>query len=364
MIISAPNYGNSILGFKVLFEGLKIPYVLPECSNRKSLELGVIHSPEGICQPFKMMLGNYIQSIQKGADTIVLLATSGPCKFGEYASLQERLLKKLGYEAKFIIICTQNGKKAFLKEIKKVSTQSPVSTPKKIIALIRALRAMLLMDHIEGKIRFLSGFEKQKGVCKILLNSCIRDLEKAKDPKASLSILKSYKKKMKSLPLDFSKKPLKIAVIGEIYTLSEPFTNKYIEDQLMDQGASISRSLTPSWWFKDSLLKPIKLNSLKIRKASKEYIYQCAGGYTRETIGKALLAHKQGYDGAIQIFPVGCTPEIIAKPILEKISSDKKFPILTLIVDEMTGDEGFITRVEAFTDLLERRRENVLFGHR
>lgn len=360
MIISAPNYGNSILGFKILFEGLKIPYVLPDSSNKISLELGVMHAPEGICQPFKMMLGNYIQSIQKGADTIILLATSGPCKFGEYASLQERLLKKAGYKASFIVICTQNGKKEFLKEIKKVSTQSSCSKLIKTIALLRALKAMLLMDYIEGRLRYLSGFEKQKGTCKALLRCCFKELEDSRDPKQSLSILKNYKKKIKFLNLDASKRPLKIAVIGEIYTLSEPFTNKYIEDQLMDQGACIARSLTPSWWFKDSLLKPFKLNSLRLRHASKEYVYQCAGGYTRETVGKALLAHKQGFDGAIQIFPVGCTPEIIAKPILEKISSDKGFPILTLIVDEMTGEEGFLTRVEAFTDLLERRRDQCI----
>lgn len=360
MIISAPNYGNSVIGFKVLFDGLKIPYVLPTHSDKTSLELGVIHAPEGICQPFKMMLGNYIQSIEKGADTIILLATSGPCKFGEYASLQERLLKKAGYHAKFIVLCTAEDKKFLWKEVKKVSSQSPLSTLQKALALLRGLHAMLLMDHIEARLRYLSGFEEQKGTCKNFLNSCNRDAFQATAPKKTLKILKGYKKNIKSIPVDYNKRPLKIAVIGEIYTISEPFSNKYIEDQLMEQGASISRSLTPSWWFKDSLLKPIKINSIKLRKASKEYLYECAGGYTRETIGKALLAQKQGYDGAVQIFPVGCTPEIIAKPILEKISSDKSFPILTLVVDEMTGDEGFITRVEAFTDLLERRREQCI----
>ncbi len=360
MIVSAPNYGHSILCFKLLFEGLKIPFVLPDRSNSASLELGVLHAPEGICQPFKMMLGNYIQSIEKGADTIILLATSGPCKFGEYANLQERLLKKAGYEVKFIIICTQNGKKEFLKEIKKLSKQSPCSPLRKILALKRALHAMLLMDDIEGRCRYLSGYERDKGACKTLLNSCMRDLDGINNPKKSLSLLKYYKQKIKALPMDFSKNPLKIAVIGEIFTLSEPFSNKYIEDHFMDQGASISRSLTPSWWLKDSVLKPLKINSFRVRKASREYIYQCAGGYTRETIGKALIAHDKGYDGAVQIFPVGCTPEIIAKPILEKISSDKGFPILTLIVDEMTGEEGFLTRVEAFTDLLERRREKCI----
>jgi predicted nucleotide-binding protein (sugar kinase/HSP70/actin superfamily) len=55
-------------------------------------------------------------------------------------------------------------------------------------------------------------------------------------------------------------------------------------------------------------------------------------------------------------------PEIVSKSILPTISKDKNFPILTLIVDEMTGEAGYITRLEAFLDLLERRKDNVLYG--
>jgi len=35
---------------------------------------------------------------------------------------------------------------------------------------------------------------------------------------------------------------------------------------------------------------------------------------------------------------------------------------MTLIVDEMTGEAGYITRIEAFIDMLERRKNNVLYG--
>lgn len=57
---------------------------------------------------------------------------------------------------------------------------------------------------------------------------------------------------------------------------------------------------------------------------------------------------------------MGCMPEIVSKAILPSISKDKNFPIMTLVVDEMTGEAGYLTRIEAFVDLLERRRENVL----
>jgi predicted nucleotide-binding protein (sugar kinase/HSP70/actin superfamily) len=65
-------------------------------------------------------------------------------------------------------------------------------------------------------------------------------------------------------------------------------------------------------------------------------------------------------DGAIQIFPMGCMPEIVSKAILPSIARDRDFPIMSLVVDEMTGEAGYVTRIEAFIDMLERRKENAL----
>lgn len=360
MIVTVPHYGNTFIGLKVLFDGLDIKYIIPPPTNKKTLELGVMHSPEDICQPFKLMLGNYIQSLDQGADTIILIATNGPCKFGEYAALQERLLKKAGYCADFIVFNSQNSKKALLEGLKKIGSQVPYNRFKKIIAVLRGIKALMLIDNIESKLRYLSGYENSKGTCKQMLHQCYKEVINCNCPMTTLSVLKKYKKEIKKISINTNKTPVKIAIIGEIYTISEPYSSKFVEDQLMEYGISVSRSLRPSWWLKDTILKPLKLNSLGLRIAAKKYIYHCAGGYTKETVGKAILASNHGFDGAIQIFPVGCTPEIIAKPILEKISQDKEFPIMTLVVDEMTGEEGYLTRVEAFTDMLERRRKQCI----
>ncbi|KQB76744.1 2-hydroxyglutaryl-CoA dehydratase, partial [Clostridium butyricum] len=75
-----------------------------------------------------------------------------------------------------------------------------------------------------------------------------------------------------------------------------------------------------------------------------------------------VLAKKNGFHGAIQIFPLGCMPEIVSKSILPTISKNENFPIMSLVVDEMTGEAGYSTRIEAFIDLLERRHDNVLYG--
>ena len=58
----------------------------------------------------------------------------------------------------------------------------------------------------------------------------------------------------------------------------------------------------------------------------------------------------------IQIFPVGCMPEIVAKSVFSKMMKEKKLNILTLIYDEMDGEAGYLTRIEAFLDMLARKK--------
>ena len=364
MKITFPHLGNTYLAAKALFDGLGIECIIPPFTNNEVLELGSKSSPEEMCLPYKIMMGNYLQSIEKGADTIIIVGSCGPCRFGEYCELQMNALKKMGHNLTFIVIDSpfDIGKQEFLNRISKISENSSKSKIQKITALKVAYDVIDLIEKIESKVHYLTGFEVNKGEFKRLLNECKINAVKANSPSQMVSILKEYKNKIKDIPINKHKSPVKIAIIGEIYTVIEPFTNLYIEDKLMDYGVTTKRMLTPSWWVKDMALSCFKLNSIDIRMASKEYLPYYIGGHGRECIGEVLLAERENFDGAIQIFPMGCMPEIVSKAILPAISSDKDFPIMTLVVDEMTGEAGYITRIEAFVDMLERRKSNVLYG--
>ncbi|MBU3177861.1 2-hydroxyglutaryl-CoA dehydratase [Clostridium estertheticum] len=364
MKITFPHFGNTHLAAKALFDGLGIECIIAPFSSSEALELGSTFSPEEMCLPYKIMMGNYLQSIKLGADTILLPGSCGPCRFGEYCELQINALKKMGHNLTFIVVDSpfDIGKNEFLNRLSKISNNSKEGKLQKIKALKVAYKVNELIDTIESKVHYLTGFEVNKGQFKNLLKECTTNASKALSPPQMVSILKEYNNKIDNIPINKDKSPIKIAIIGEIYTVIEPFANLYIEDKLMDYGVSTKRKLTPTWWIKNALLSPFKLNSIDIRKASKEYLSYYIGGHARECVGEALLAEKESFDGAIQIFPMGCMPEIISKAILTKISTDKNFPIMTLIVDEMTGEAGYITRIEAFVDMLERRKNNVLYG--
>lgn len=53
-------------------------------------------------------------------------------------------------------------------------------------------------------------------------------------------------------------------------------------------------------------------------------------------------------------------PEIITRSFIPQLSKEHNMPVLSLVLDEHTGETGFQTRIEAFTDLLERRKEKNL----
>ncbi len=362
MKITAPHLGNVYIALKSLFAGLDIEYIIPPLSSKVALEIGSLHSPEEMCLPYKIMIGNYIQAIEKGADTILIPGSCGPCRFGEYCELQINLMKKLGYDLDFVVLDFPQdiGIGELYKRLNKISSKSSKSKKGQIEALLDSLKIINLLDYIEEKAYYLAGYELNQGSCKEILINSKREALKDDDPKKTINILKSYKNKVDNIEIDSNKDPIKIAIIGEIYTVIEPFSNFYIQDKLMNYGVSTKRRLTPSWWAKNASMSPLKLNSLDIKKGASEYLNQSIGGHARECIGEAVLAYEEGFHGAIQIFPLGCMPEIVSKAILPTISKDKDFPIMSLVIDEMTGEAGYITRIEAFVDLLERRKIDVL----
>lgn len=61
-------------------------------------------------------------------------------------------------------------------------------------------------------------------------------------------------------------------------------------------------------------------------------------------------------DGLISITAFSCGTDSLVGDLVERLSSRNQVPHLTLSLDEHTGEAGMITRIEAFLDMLERRK--------
>jgi predicted nucleotide-binding protein (sugar kinase/HSP70/actin superfamily) len=82
--------------------------------------------------------------------------------------------------------------------------------------------------------------------------------------------------------------------------------------------------------------------------------------YGRLAYGAALhMAEAGEVDGFICISSFGCGIDSFVHDLIER-SIRKKFgiPLITMTIDEHTGEAGFDTRLEAFVDMLQWRRQN------
>ena len=165
----------------------------------------------------------------------------------------------------------------------------------------------------------------------------------------------------KKIPIDKDKKVPKVYLIGEFFVLLDPYTNQNIEKELGEMGVEVQRQIMFSDWL-EHVLKPsifYKKESHRERcvKYAKKYMKRAIGGECIETIGDTVYAAKHGIDGIIHISPFSCMPEIVAQNILPKVSKNENIPVLSLVLDEQTGKAGYITRIEAFIDLIKRRQQ-------
>ena len=46
-------------------------------------------------------------------------------------------------------------------------------------------------------------------------------------------------------------------------------------------------------------------------------------------------------------------PEIVAQSTFSEIRKKYDIPIMSLVIDELTGEAGYITRLEAFVDMIK-----------
>ena len=219
-----PHMGNIYIAVKALFDGLGIDYVIPPQNSTEALNIGTKYSPEEICLPFKIMIGNYIQAIEQGADTIILTGSCGPCRFGEYCELQMNLMKGLGHELNFIVLDMPKdiGIKDLIKRLGSIGSTGTKSSLEKLKASKTAIQIMHLIDETEALSHYFAGYERNKGQCKNLLHECKKEAIKCSNPDEMLSLIKEYKRKLKYISVDINKAPVKIGLIGEIHKVIAP----------------------------------------------------------------------------------------------------------------------------------------------
>lgn len=170
-------------------------------------------------------------------------------------------------------------------------------------------------------------------------------------------------KEFQKTQIDENKEVLKVDLTGEIFMVLDSFSNQNLERELGRLGVQTRRSLTIGGWLKDAIL-PRFMNKgdthlERAEKFARPYLLRDIGGDALECVSDVAYAHHKGTDGIIHISPFTCMPEIMSQNIFPTMREDVDIPILPLIMDEQTGRAGFVTRLEAFVDLMRRRKRKI-----
>jgi len=354
MRVGVPHTGNIYIPLKALFQRLDVDYVVPPLYNQRTLSLGVKYSPEGLCIPFKLTLGNLIEAAELGADTLLMAGGYGVCRLGYYAKIQEQILHDLGYNVELVNLGVSERKLFSLLElIKRLSNNAPWS---KIISALRfGLAKLNALDGIERVVQKVRAVERIKGTANRLFIKAINAIDQADDYNTLKKVQADYIDQLVQIDKDTQYKPLIVGIIGEIYVVLEPFSNLDVESELGKLGVEVRRRLFLSEWTKFSLfLNPLGVDETdRIHKAALPYLKRDIGGDGWESVGEKVL-HAKEYDGLVHLAPFTCMPEIMAQNIMP--STRENIPVLTILCDEQTAKPRMLTRLEAFVDLLERRR--------
>ena len=125
-------------------------------------------------------------------------------------------------------------------------------------------------------------------------------------------------------------------------------------------GVEVRRSLTITSFLKDAVIPKIfrkgETHLQRADRLAKPYLMRDIGGDALECVSDVAYADQRGIDGIIHLSPFTCMPEIMSQNIFPAMRENCEIPILPLILDEQTGRAGYITRIEAFVDLMRRRK--------
>jgi predicted nucleotide-binding protein (sugar kinase/HSP70/actin superfamily) len=268
--------------------------------TKRTVEIGAKHSPDTVCTPFKIIMGNFIESLEKGANTLMMPAFG--CRLGFYDILHKQILQELGYKFDMVTLFDY------------------VATEQKLWNTFSNLNPDLTQEHFREVLYTVA---KQ-----------IAEHDLAQDKKRR------------------SGTGLKIGLCGDLYSVIEPHGNCNIEKWLSKNNINIVRYVDLSYLANNMFDIPRQI------RESGGYVDYYIGGNANCTIANAYkMASVEKVDGIIHMKAATCSPEITAMSVLQDISKDFNIPIMYLTFDTETGEAGLHTRLEAFVDMLEMKKE-------
>jgi predicted nucleotide-binding protein (sugar kinase/HSP70/actin superfamily) len=134
-----------------------------------------------------------------------------------------------------------------------------------------------------------------------------------------------------------------IALIGHPYLLYDEYINHRLVHRLEQAEHKV--------------LMPEMLTSQELDSVVTQLGGQAYWTYEDEVVGAGGHYLQNGVDGVIGIMAFGCGPDSLMMDLVRRHAARlETTPFMCLTLDEHTAEVGVVTRLEAFTDMIQRRK--------
>ena len=136
---------------------------------------------------------------------------------------------------------------------------------------------------------------------------------------------------------------LKLAVLAYPYVLYDNFMSVNLIKKLEDMG------VVPC--------VPDDISPKDLKRAKRRLPVDLFWYYSNQVTWACLhFLHQERVDGIIHVTAFGCGPDAMVDKLVELEAKNAGMPFMTVTIDEHTGDTGLYTRLEAFTDMLKKKK--------
>jgi predicted nucleotide-binding protein (sugar kinase/HSP70/actin superfamily) len=134
-----------------------------------------------------------------------------------------------------------------------------------------------------------------------------------------------------------------IAIIGHPYLLYDEHVNHRLIHRLEQAH--------------NKVLTPEMLSAEELQLATVRLVGRAYWTYEEEVVGAGEHYLQSGVDGVIGIMTFGCGPDSVMMDMVRRQASRlKTIPFMSLTLEEHTAEAGIVTRLEAFLDMIHRRK--------
>ncbi len=140
-----------------------------------------------------------------------------------------------------------------------------------------------------------------------------------------------------------SGRKLRVSVIAHPYILYDDFINHHLVKYLHRAGCEV---------FVPEMLNHEEMGNAVVKAMGRIY-----WEYEDVLVGAADVYARDNIDGVVALTVFGCGPDSLMVDMARRRVQAKDIPFINMMLDEHVAEAGLITRLEAFLDMIQRKKE-------